>query len=363
LDPWLAARVGILAPNTVDRNSLQEALRATRNDPATQRDLAIATFAALAALGEPVLGDLQEAKQATDLTPMEKIYLALGFEAVGDDPSALQIERELLAADGERLGPWVRLQIGDLDATAEASALLSVVAAGLGDPVATGLAEYVAANGSKETTHALELAAYAAGGLDRTPASAASFAYTVGGKRTVVPLEPGEAFTVSLTAEQRSGLSVEAISGQVSVAVESRVVVEPGTLKPLAALTLARAIPSSLPSDRVVVVDLTATFAASAPENGCYDVVEQVPSGLAPLAIGRGEIDEQGVIGPSSVAGQQVTFCAPNDPLTGHSARMRYTARVVNEGTFAWEPAVMQLAGAPEALAFTPTGTATIGSR
>jgi hypothetical protein len=363
LDPWLAARVGILAPNTVDRNGLQEALRTTRSNPATQRDLAIATTAALAALGEPVIADLQEARQATDLEPTEKIYLALGFAAAGDDATALQIERELLAADGERLGPWVRLQIGDLDATAEATGLLSVVAASLGDPIATNMAEYVAANPGHDTTQALELAAYAARGLERTPASAASFAYTVGGKRTVVPLEPGEAFTVSLTAQQRSGLSVEAVSGQVAVAVESRVVVEPGTLKPLAALTLTRAIPSSVPADLVVVVNLTATFAASAPENGCYDVVEQVPSGLAPLEIGRGELDEQGVIGPSTVAGQQVTFCAPNDPLTGHTARMRYTARVVNEGTFTWEPAVMQLAGAPEALAVSPAGTTTIGSR
>ena len=76
-----------------------------------------------------------------------------------------------------------------------------------------------------------------------------------------------------------------------------------------------------------------------------------------------GEATETGVIGPSSVVGKEVTFCATNDPRTGHRARMSYTARVVNEGTFTWEPAVMQLAGAPEALAVAPAGTTTIGSR
>jgi hypothetical protein len=40
---------------------------------------------------------------------------------------------------------------------------------------------------------------------------------------------------------------------------------------------------------------------------------------------------------------------------------MRYSARVVNEGTFTWEPAIMQLAGAPEALAIAPAGATTIG--
>ena len=362
-DPWVAARVGALAAGTLDRLSLREALMATRREPSTQRDLAIATLAALAAIGEPVMADLQDARRIADLSPMERIYLALGFLALGDDASALEIERDLLDRDGEKLGPWVRLRMGgSLPASVEATALLSVVAAGLGDPVATGLAEYVQANPGTESTQALELAAYAAHGVERTRPGAVSFAYTVDGTRTVVALEPGEASTLSLTADQRTGLSAEVIAGQVAVAVESRVVVEPATLKPHSALTLRRTVPADpVPTDRFVVVELTATFAGGAPENGCYDVVELVPSGLAPLATGRGELDERGVIGPSSVVGQEVTFCAANDPRTGRTARMRYAARVVNEGTFTWEPAVMQLAGAPEALAVTPAGTTTIG--
>jgi hypothetical protein len=364
-DPWVAARAGALAPGTLDRGSLREALLATRREPSTERDLAIATLAALAAMGEPVMADLQDARRIADLTPMERIYLALGFEALGDDASALEIERDLLNRDGEKLGSWVRLRMGgSLTASVEATGLLSVVAAGLGDPVASGLAEYVQSNPGTESTQALELAAYAARGVERTRPGAVSFAYTVDGTRTVVALEPGEASTLSLTADQRTGLSAEVIAGQVAVAVESRVVVEPATLKAHAALTLKRTVPSSpVPADRFVVVALTATFAGGAPENGCYDVVELVPSGLAPLETGRGDPDERGVIGPSSVVGQEVTFCASNDPRTGHTARMSYTARVVNEGTFTWEPAVMQLAGAPEALAIAPAGTTTIGSR
>jgi hypothetical protein len=365
VDPWLAARVAVVAPGTFDPSRLRDVLLGIRDHPSTQRDLAIANFAALAAIGEPVLADLREARAEADLTAMERIYLALGFEALGDDASALEIERDLLDRDGEKLGPWVRLRMGgSLSASVEATALLSVVAAGLGDPVAAGLAEYVQSNPGTESTQALELAAYAARGVERTRPGAVSFAYTVGGTRTVVALEPGEAATLSLTADQRAGLSTEVIAGQVAVAVESRVIVEPGTLKAHPALTLKRAVPPNpVPADGFVVVELTATFAAGALENGCYDVTELVPSGLAPLEIGRGEPDERGVIGPSSVVGQEVTFCATNDPRTGHTARMGYKARVVNEGTFTWEPAVMQLAGAPEALAVAPAGTTTIGSR
>jgi alpha-2-macroglobulin len=360
LDPWLAARVALLAPNVLDPRPLREALTATRHNPLTQRDLGIATLAAFAALGDPVMDDLREARRATDLTPMEQIYLALGFQALGDDAGALQIERDLLQQYGERLGPWVRLRIGDVGATAEATVLLGVVAAGLGDPLATGLIDHAMSNPGGETTQALELAGYAVRGLERTPASAASFAYTVAGKRTVVPLAAGEAFTLSLTADQRATLAAEALSGKVAVAVQSRATVERASLVAHRDLTLTRTAAATMPANRVVIVNLTATFAEGAPENGCYDVVELVPSGLAPLTTGRGVTDEAGLTWPSRVSGQEVTFCAANDPRSGHTARLRYTARVVNPGTFSWEPAVMQLAPAPEMLAVSAAGMATI---
>jgi len=109
-------------------------------------------------------------------------------------------------------------------------------------------------------------------------------------------------------------------------------------------------------------VDLTATFQVGALAQGCYDVVEQVPSGLAPIDVDYWRTDESDITWPSSVVGQEVTFCAANDPKTGSAAHLRYVARIVNEGVFTWEPAIMQLAGAPEALAFTPATSAVIAA-
>jgi hypothetical protein len=166
--------------------------------------------------------------------------------------------------------------------------------------------------------------------------------------------------SLPLTNEQRSTLRLESVSGKVGVVVEGRVVVAPATLDPHPDLTLTRSAPDNpISADRIVVVNLTATFTAKAP-TGCYDVVELVPSGLAPLSIGFGERDETGVSWPTSVVGQEVRFCADNDPLLGNTARLYYRARVVNEGTFAWEPAVMQFPGAPELLALTPARTLVI---
>ena len=357
-DPWLAARIALTAPDVLNRDNLRAALAALRNADDTKRDLAIAALAGLASLGEPVLTDLQAARREPDLSVTERLYLALGFWAAGDEPSAIAIERDLLERDGERLGGWVRLRVGDdLDATIEATSLVMILAAGVGDPLAVDMADYVTANPAADSVHDLDLAAYATRALERTPATAASFAYTVDGNRTVVSLKPGEAFSLPLTNEQRATLRLESVSGKVGVTVEGRVVVAPATLDPHPDLTLTRATPGSpVAADRIVLINLTATFAAQAP-TGCYDVEEIVPSGLAPLSVGLGEMGETGVAWPVSVVGQEVRFCAVNDAKTGHSARLQYRARVVNAGTFAWEPAVMQLPGAPELLAVTSAGT------
>jgi hypothetical protein len=136
-----------------------------------------------------------------------------------------------------------------------------------------------------------------------------------------------------------------------------------GDLTPHPSLTLKRTPPAQpIPTVGLVTVDLTATFAAGELD-GCFEVVELVPSGLAPLAIGAAESDESGIIWPSSVVGQEVRFCAFDSAEGGHSAHLRYVARVVNAGTFAWESAVMQFSGAPELVAITPAGTVTIAAR
>jgi hypothetical protein len=363
VDPWLAARVALLAPDSLDAGSLHDVLVTIRDLPATRRDLQIAAIAGLGALGDPVLGDLQEARRQADMSPTELVYLALGFAAAGDDATAAAIERELLRAQGERFGSWVRLRCEGTGDGADARALLGGRGAGLGDPLAIELADYASSNPASDTVNALELAAFAGRWIERTPTAPASFAWTVDGRRTVAELGAGETFSVSLTAAQAANLMVEVLSGRVVATVEARVPVAAAGIKPHADLALSRTQPAPpLPTDRIVTVNLAARFTGSAPD-GCYEVVELVPSGLAPLSVGEGQSDEAGVIWPSSVIGQQVRSCAVNDKELGHRAELRYVARVVGEGTYTWEPAVMQLPGAPELIAITPAGTTAIGAR
>jgi hypothetical protein len=359
-DPWLATRVAIADPLAASARDVRGLLEAIRNDWSLPRDLRIAAVAGLASLGVPVFGDVAALRAETDLTAFESIHLGLAAAALGDEATARSIEHDLAAAHGQRLGPWVRLfAASSRDDVTEMTALFALLAARVGDPLAPAMLDYVRSHPSAETSHALEAAGTISALLERTPASATSFAYTVDGKRTVVDLAPGDATTLALTASQHATLVLEPIRGKVGVAVSWRAVEDIGSLALDPTIQLSRTAPAVAPANQLVTVNLRATFTVDALDAGCYAVVEQVPSGLVPLAGAVAQETDASIIWPSEVVGQQVTFCVPHDNLNNKTAaNLRYMARVVSTGTFTWETALMTVDGVPEVV--TVSGTTTV---
>jgi hypothetical protein len=362
-DPWLATRIVFNDPAFERADDLRWMLQLIRDDAALPRDLRVAAVAALASLGEPVSADIATLRTLPDLTQMESIHLGLAAAAAGDEATAREIERALLVAHGQRLGPWVRLNGASArNDVAELTATLAVLAARVGDPLAPDMLEYVLAHPSTEASFGLEAAATVAALLDRTPAAPASFAYTVDGSRTVVDLTAGQAVTLSLTAAQAAAIRLERVSGQVGVAIAWREGAEVAarTLDPTISLT--RAAAASVPANQLVTVTLQVAFKASALDAPCYGVTEEVPSGLIPLSGPVGVADVDTIVWPTDVVGQEVTFCVSRDPdHRASSATLRYVARIVSTGTFTWEPAVMRLDGVPEVVTVTGTTSLRIG--
>src|SRR3972149_3241365 len=133
---------------------------------------------------------------APTVTIRERLSVGLGLAALGDGATARAIERDLLSTLGERRGPWIRLRVGgSLDDTVEATSLLALLAAALGDPLANDAEGYVDANPAVDELHSLQQAAFITRMLERTPSDPGRFAYTIGGKRTVVQPDPGGGFS------------------------------------------------------------------------------------------------------------------------------------------------------------------------
>ena len=190
-------------------------------------------------LGDPVLDEIRAALAASGLTIREQLYLALGAAALGDHELALAVERDLLGRFGERLGPWLRLRVGRfLDDTIEATALVALIGATVGDPAAEWAEAYVEENRAADDLFNLQQVGYLARVLERTPAEAATVTYAVAGIERTVDIEAGDAVSLTLTPAQAATLTARPAAGRVGVAVSWDAPVDPASLAPDPSLTL-----------------------------------------------------------------------------------------------------------------------------
>ena len=361
-DLFLTARTGLVAPERVPLDYVRQALR-IEADETSSRERQIVALAGLAGIGDDVLGELL-ATEAEDLTLRERVWLALGYQAGGDEEAARAIERSILTDHGQRLGPWVRLDAGtSTPESAEITASMLLLAAELRDPIAADIARYLLDNPSSEYLAALEHIGFVRSAIEWLPREEARFAWTVDGERHEETIEPGAAFTLTLTAGQRRSFVLERLDGEIMVASSWAREARNADLPDDPAVTIERTIAPAerAPADDLVGVTLNVSFGAGAPA-GCYEVTDLVPSGLAPVIAPMGQWWDGGggpqVIGPYAVEGQHVSWCV--DPEMTDPIRLSYSVRVVTPGTYTWEPAVIQSVAAPSIGSSTPATSYTI---
>jgi hypothetical protein len=74
----------------------------------------------------------------------------------------------------------------------------------------------------------------------------------------------------------------------------------------------------------------------------------------------RDRTTDPDVIEPLAIDGQRVTFCVYRDERRPVQT-LRYEARLVTPGTYAWEPTVVQSTEAPELRRLTAGSTVVLG--
>ena len=174
-------------------------------DPETSRARRIVVLTGQAALGQPVLDEIRNAAAEPTLEAPERAWLALAALAAGDQALATQLERDLLKDHGERLGPWVRVSLDDLETGLATTAIVNIVAAGVGDPLAADLDAYLAANPSKETLLSLQRVIAARYWAERTPGTPGAVSLTVDGATREIADRPGGAHVVVVHARPAGG--------------------------------------------------------------------------------------------------------------------------------------------------------------
>jgi hypothetical protein len=358
-DLELTALVAIGAPDAFPRLNVEPYLLEIASSSDEPRDRRIMATAALAALGAPVVAGLREAAAVADLSVTERVWLAVGLGEAGDLTRAAGMERALLAESGQRSGPWARLRVGSTAHTStEATALLAVVAARVGDPLAPDLEAYVREAVDTEAVHPLEEVAYVARAMQRLPVTTARVAYSIQGKRSEATLGPHRAVALVLTPPQRAETVVRTLQGAASMVCSWDAPAAGGDLPRDASISIVRSVEPAgpIPAGSLVTVRLTVSVGAVAP-SGSYRVVETLPAGLAPTtdwvmeraaAESEGDSEAPREQSPWVIEGNRVEWGFWwGGKTSGDRAVLRVTARVVAPGGYTWEPAVVQLESAP----------------
>jgi hypothetical protein len=360
-DLEVSALAALVAPDRFDGPRLKAYFGAIRDTAEETRERRIHALAGLAGLGAGVLPDIRTAAADPDLTIRERLMVGLGAAALGDSATARSIETSLLERYSEGVGDQARLRVGDsaMDTTA-ATALVALLAAANGDPIAARFWAYVESSPGLEAPWELHAVGFVERVLEHGAPEPASFAYAVGADRKVVKLGPGEVFHMSVTKAQLASFTIEPLSGQVGVTSSWREPVTASAFEKDPDITVKRVVTPSgtIATDDLVTVDLTVDL-GSDPPAGCHGVTETVPSGLVPVGNLQAWIDPgaeeplpAAAVSPYAQIGQRVYFCAERH-TTGNVIGLRYFARVVTTGTYTWEPAVAESRTGPNRAALT----------
>jgi hypothetical protein len=352
----------LAAPDQFVDGRMAEYLDGIAQGSKETRERRLYALAGLAALGRPVLPEIRLAAAQDGLTIRERLIVGLGAAALGDDQTATRIARTFTTTRVEQIGDLARFRAGaDVEDVTSATALLAMLTASTGDPLAQRLWAYVEANPSERRPYELHGVAVIELTLDRLPTATARFAYSIDGRRTVIDLRPGTVFALDLAGPQLRSLVVEATGGRLGIASTWRAPFDPASATTDPDLAIRRSItPASgrIRTGDLVQVDVSVSFGARAPL-GCYEVTDMAPSGLLPT--GRFDSGSVGpdVVGPFEQVGQRVSFCAEPTKLV-RTVRLRYFARVVTPGSYRWEPTIVSSRASANSIARTSSATVTI---
>ena len=288
--------------------------------------------------------------------------LGLGAAALGDSATARSIAGALVDRYGEAVTDQARLQVGGSAADiAAATALMALLAAANGDPLAPRFWAYVESNPGTEAPYALHAVGFVAqmlahGSLKpatlRLPGRRRAQGRRARTGRKLPDVGHGQA--------ARRDCTIEPVSGEIGVTTSWREAVTASSLEPDPDVSIRRKVTPSgtIGSGDLVTVELTVDLGPTAP-SGCHRVTDFVPSGLVPVGnrAGWAEPENEGAppatqTFPYAQIGQRLYFCAETTP-SGHVAHLSYLARVVTSGTYTWEPALVESRTGPDRAALT----------
>jgi alpha-2-macroglobulin len=353
----LSSKIAAVNADVFDKNALAKYFWDVLQKRDVTREEQARALSGLAALGEPVLAQLQTFSQTKDLSWREELAVTRGLAAAGDQEGARSLLERLLKRAEERDGQMFIRVSDDRRSIIEATAEAASVAIALSHPSASKLDAWVQANWGDDAFTDLDRIGYLLRAVPATPGRDVTLSYSVDGSTEhTIELKEGNSHTETLTADEVKQFRATKVDGPV-VAVFTREVTRlPEVPSSDISLerTFAKADGSSiadLKEGDVVRVTLTPRFKGKAAPQGCYLVRDHLAAGVAPLIslyfTPYGDFHD---VYPTESVDGHINFisCESGKPIS-------YRARIVARGNYTAESAILQSLNTPSVSALTPS--------
>ena len=353
-DLELSAKFAHLAKDeetiSVSREFLVRYLNSTLNDKKSDAHRVAAALYGLSASRSPILVSLERLKNDKELTMLDRIYVALAFNALGAKEEARAYYRSAIKPKLVEKTPFAYIEHPtDSDETILMTTLLAGLAADLRESEADGLGAYAARNYPKRTLHSFELLLYARASIPALKEGDVSFSYSAGSKEGSVALKKAETFRLDLSPEELRTLAFKDVDGRVSLATVFDAASDPSTVARDPTIGIERSYSAfeggesrEFKEGDLIRITLRPIFDARALP-GAYQIIDYVPSGLRPVTntgFSQYGYRGEGIVYPSDVEDQKVTFVVWNAEWWRRP--LSYYARVVSKGIYKAEPALIQ---------------------
>lgn len=306
----------------------------------------------LAALGEPVLLDLEKAKDVENLSLTDYMLIGMAFAQLHEYSDAVEIYNTRIASHLEKADPYIRVKVrkNDTDACLEETALLAAFAAMIDLDDADKMYEYISNNYSRNVYTGVEKLIYLSERLEALPDQTVTFDYTYNGKTYTVKLEEGYSETIKIPSVKVSEFKVTSVSGKASIlslymaplsgsgSKDGNVVL---TRKYYNALTGEEM--TTFKQNDIVKVEITYDIKNGVIDN-FYEISDYAPSGLKPISnpwnYGLGT--DWGFY-YRTIDGQKVTFVVGKHTDKNWTVKpLTYYCRVASPGEYVAEGTVAQ---------------------
>lgn len=343
----LTAKIADLAPDKFDKSLLLEYFNNKYEEKNSNR--AVALYGK-AALGQPVLNQLNDLSKVNNLSIKDKLYIALAYEKNGHKEGAMNVLDEILRESGEFNEVYIRIDKGvDQDDIVETTSLAAVIASRVNMEEKTKLFEYITSHHTEDILIKLEKIMFLQEELSKLPDTTASFKYMINDEEKEVTLEKGRILRLLITPENLKNISFSGIEGKVAVNALYEVALDTSidNIDKYASVkreyyTIDGEKTNTFKNTDIVKVVIYPNIEGKA-FNGVYEIVDILPAGLKPIENFWGRVPnyEKGVRYPWDIEGQKVKFYTyyqseyRNEPMV-------YYARVISKGEYNCEKTIIQ---------------------